>query len=95
VGQAELTGQSHRAERGSGHAGEMVHRADKTGYEAETERGEWPRATGADKPVPQGRGRGRRAREGKKLSLTGRVHLSGGAGTRACGPARLNWAGLS
>jgi hypothetical protein len=49
--------------------------------------------TGADRSVPLGCGRKRERVPERELPLTGRVRLSGGAGTRP-GWAELGWFGL-
>jgi hypothetical protein len=41
AGKAELTGRSHGAERGSGHAGETTHRADEAGPRGRDGKGRW------------------------------------------------------
>jgi hypothetical protein len=63
TGKAELTGQSHGAERGSGRAGEMAHHANDAGprdrdRKGRAGEGDWHRQTG-----PTGQREGERERE--------------------------------
>jgi hypothetical protein len=61
--------------------------------ESEREEKREGEGTGTDRSAPLGSERERGAWE-RELPLTGGVHLSGGAGTRARGLAGPSWAGL-
>jgi hypothetical protein len=94
TGKAELTGQSHGAERGSGRAGETAHHANDAGprdrdRKGRAGEGNWHRQTG---PTGAEGGReGERARVRRRgQSLASGVHLSSDAGVRTRGLAGLS-----
>jgi hypothetical protein len=89
AGKAELSGQSHGAVRESGCAGKWLIALMRRAHEAKTERGRAGKGGRRRHTGPTGQREGERA-GGKKLSLTGGVHLLRSAGMRAW----LRWAGL-